>query len=416
MHNILNDPDKFKKQLNDMIDSPEMVADYIADVFECPITIEDANHRVVSYSKHHENIDEARISTIMNRRVPNKVINGLWKRGVMPKLIDNDDPVIIPEIKEIGLGNRVAVSIRKKNQILGFIWAHTADKKLGSKELLFFKEAAMQVKIFFLQRHPTNEKTEAGYIDFFWQLMTGDLTEAKYIYQKAQQLHIRLDGRLAVAIIQFPKQLIERVEKHAYYLSETQVKVDIISRLFDDNNFIMIVRLKDDHNDTQSVQFFIQQFIEKISTQLQVSGIQGACGFIYDSPVYLKDSYEQALKVIDVKHTFPKELNSLIAYEDLGIYEFIQDLSVIRNGVNYQNPRIERLRTYDVQHNTSLLSTLYEYLRSDSNPPKAAKKLFIHPNTMNYRLKRIREIADLDLDNTNQKTAIYIDFLIENLQ
>ncbi|ALX49215.1 hypothetical protein AOX59_11840 [Lentibacillus amyloliquefaciens] len=416
MNDTLNHPEKFKQKLNEMIDSPEMVADYIADVFECPITIEDANHHVISYSKHHENIDEARISTIMNRKVPNKVINGLWKNGVMPKLIDDDDPVIIPEIKEIGLGNRVAVSIRKKNQILGFIWAHTADKKLGSKELAFLKEAALQIKTFFLQRHQSSEKTEAGYIDFFWQLVTGDITETNHIFQKAKQFHMHLDGKLTVAIVQFPKHITERAQKHAYYLSKTQLKVNVTSRLFDDNNFIMIIRLKNGEHDIKSVEHFIQEFIEKISSQLEISGIHGASGFIYKSPVHLKASYEQALQVIDVKHKFPKELNNLIAYEDLGIYEFIEDLSAIRNKVSYQNPYIERLRTYDTQHNTSLLATLYEYLKADSSPPEAAKKLFIHPNTMNYRLKRIRDIAEFNLDNPSQKTAIYLDLLIENLQ
>lgn len=415
MNNSLNYPETFKRQLNEIIDSPERLADYIADVFECPITIEDANHHVVSYSKHNENIDEARISTIMNRKVPDKVINGLWKKGVMPKLIDNDDPVITPEIAEIGLGNRVAISIRKKNEILGFIWAHTADKKLSSKELEFLKEAALQVKKFFLKRHQTSRKSETSYIDFFWQLLTGDITEYENIMQQAKQYQMRLDGRLAVGIVQFPDQVTERLEKHAYYLSETQVKVTIVSRLFDDKDFIMIVRLKNDQQATQSIKDFIQQFIERISVQLQIEGIHGASGFVFETPQHMKDSYKQALKVIELKNKFPWELKNIMAYEDLGVYEFIDDFSNIRNQIGYKNPYVERLRTYDANHSTSLLSTLYEYLQADSNTPQAAKKLYIHPNTMNYRLKRIHEIAEFDLDDPSQKTAIYLDLIIENL-
>ncbi|QKY71136.1 CdaR family transcriptional regulator [Lentibacillus sp. CBA3610] len=415
MNNILNHPGQFKQHLNDIIDSPENLADYIAEVFECPITIEDSHHHVVSYSKHSENIDEARISTIMNRKVPDKVLNGLWKKGVMPKLIDNDDPVIIPEIDEIGLSNRVAVSIRKKNEILGFIWAHTADKQLNEKELQSLKEAALQVKKLLLKRHQAKETSEQGHNDFFWQLLTGDLTEDGHILRKAEQYNINLDGKLAVAIIQFPNQVTERMKIHAYYLVETQVRVQVLFRLFDDNDFIMITRVNKGEHATKAVQDFIRQFIDKINAQFQINGIRGTSGFVYESPSHIKDSYKQALKVTEVKHKFPNKLDHLIAYEDLGVYEFADDLATIRNQIGYTNPYVERLRAYDAQNHTSLLPTLYVYLQTDSNTTEAARKLFIHSNTMNYRLKRIREIAEFDLNDPSQKTAVYLDLVINEL-
>src|SRR5690625_6872131 len=116
-----NTPNSREYQLERTFDSLDQLADYIGDIFDCPITIEDNNHHVIAYSKHRENVDEARISTIMNRKVPDKIINGLWKNGVMAKLLDSDEPVSIPEIKEIGLGNRAAISLWKKNEVLGFI-------------------------------------------------------------------------------------------------------------------------------------------------------------------------------------------------------------------------------------------------------------------------------------------------------
>lgn len=128
MRDKTNHLELLKSRMNEEFDSADQLADWIGEIFECPITIEDSNHHVVSYSKHKENIDEARIGTIMNRKVPDNVINGLWKKGVMSKLIDQDEAVVIPQINEIGLGNRVAISIREKNEILGFIWAHTGNK------------------------------------------------------------------------------------------------------------------------------------------------------------------------------------------------------------------------------------------------------------------------------------------------
>lgn len=55
----------------------------ISEVLQCPITIEDVNHRLLAYSTHDDRTDQARISTIIGRRVPEKVINSLWKDGTI---------------------------------------------------------------------------------------------------------------------------------------------------------------------------------------------------------------------------------------------------------------------------------------------------------------------------------------------
>ena len=62
-------------------------ADRISSVLGCPITIEDGNHRLLAYSTHDDTTDQARIMTIIGRRVPEKVINSLWKDGFIPALL-----------------------------------------------------------------------------------------------------------------------------------------------------------------------------------------------------------------------------------------------------------------------------------------------------------------------------------------
>src|SRR5690554_4351761 len=100
----------------------EDLADDISEVLECSVTIEDANHRLVSYSSHISATDPARISTIMGRRVPEKIIQTLWRNGIMQQLMNSENPVRVEAIEEIGLGSRLAIAIRKDNRILGYIW------------------------------------------------------------------------------------------------------------------------------------------------------------------------------------------------------------------------------------------------------------------------------------------------------
>ncbi|GAB3794271.1 PucR family transcriptional regulator [Virgibacillus kimchii] len=401
--------------LNQTFDSLDELADYIGDFFDCPITIEDANHHVVAYSKHKENVDEARIATIMNRKVPDKVLNGLWKNGVMPKLIDSNEPVLIPEITEIGLGNRVAISIWKKSEVLGFIWIHTSDKTLTQEALSLLKEASEQVKKLLLAKQSGKRNAEENYKDFFWQLLTGSQKDPNEIHKQARHFNVTLKDNLTVVVFRFSDKITEQMEKHAYYLAETQTQVQVIFRLFDENEFILLVRIIKSEEVTDRLNEFIEQFIHRISTQLKLQKINGAAGLVYDAATHMNHSYKEAMHTIHLQSYIPDELEHTFLYEDLGIYKFIDDLYKIWKQQSKKNKYIRRLQEYDGKNQTSLLKTLYYFLQADSNVHRAAKQLFIHQNTMNYRLKRISEVSGLDLKDPVQKTAVYIELIMEKM-
>ncbi|GIO23272.1 CdaR family transcriptional regulator [Oceanobacillus sp. J11TS1] len=392
------------------------LADMISEVLTCPITIEDANHYVLAYSKHTENIDEARIGTIMNRKVPDKVINGLWKKGIMPKLIDSNQPIIIPEIKEIGLGNRIAISIWKKNEILGFIWAHTGEKEYTADDLEILKEATRQVKKFILNKLPGRKNTEKAYRDFFWQLLTSESVSTDVIHAYEKQFNIKLQDGLAIVVFRFQDAVIPQIEKHAYYLSETIMQVNTIFRLFDDHDFILLVRLWKSEDAAGKIYEFIKQFKEKISTQLHLTSMHGAASQIYNSAKDMKHAYEEALQTISLQEQFPDELSSCFLYEDLGVFQWIDILKDRQQKCRHPNKYIYKLQQYDKSQQSNLLYTLEKFLEHDSNVHRAAKALFIHPNTMNYRLKRIHEISHLDLKNPHQKVAVYLELLANKLE
>jgi DNA-binding PucR family transcriptional regulator len=55
------------------------------------------------------------------------------------------------------------------------------------------------------------------------------------------------------------------------------------------------------------------------------------------------------------------------------------------------------------------------FLNNDSNAKDAAEVLHVHTNTMNYRLKRISEIGEINLTNMDQKVTLYLDLKTERL-
>jgi hypothetical protein len=63
---------------------------------------------------------------------------------------------------------------------------------------------------------------------------------------------------------------------------------------------------------------------------------------------------------------------------------------------------------YDAEHGGSLLTTLAVFLDCAGSWAKAAATLHVHVNTLRYRIGRIEELADVDLDDFGQRVDVYL--------
>ena len=70
------------------------------------------------------------------------------------------------------------------------------------------------------------------------------------------------------------------------------------------------------------------------------------------------------------------------------------------DSIHLVHSAIYTLAEYDRAHETNLLESLEAYLRCHMSIPDAANCLSIHRNTMSYRVNKINELIDVDLDNS----------------
>ena len=62
---------------------------------------------------------------------------------------------------------------------------------------------------------------------------------------------------------------------------------------------------------------------------------------------------------------------------------------------------LAKLEKYDDENDSGLLETLQTYFENDRNISQSARKLYIHRNTMIYRMKKIAEMSAIDFDDNN---------------
>jgi GAF domain-containing protein len=86
----------------------------------------------------------------------------------------------------------------------------------------------------------------------------------------------------------------------------------------------------------------------------------------------------------------------LLTYEELGAYKYLLRMS-LDDSRDRHREAVARIAEYDDAHSTALLHTLEEFLSRRGTITATAEALYIHPNTLRQRLRRIMELTGLDL-------------------
>lgn len=73
-------------------------------------------------------------------------------------------------------------------------------------------------------------------------------------------------------------------------------------------------------------------------------------------------------------------------------------------------PGLHKLIAYGQENGTELMDTLRIYLRNGRSKAETAKKLFVHVNTVKYRIAQIQEITGLDLSDDETALSLLLTF------
>ncbi|MBD5005296.1 sporulation transcriptional activator AdeR, partial [Xanthomonas citri pv. citri] len=121
----------------------------------------------------------------------------------------------------VGLSNRVAISIWKNKQVLGFIWALEIQKTLSDEDLLTLQMAAKAVKNKLLKLQIRKTKNEERSQEFFWKMLTGHIHQEDDMADGFHKLGMAAPSEFSVMIIRINGELTEKIEQQLQYLQET---------------------------------------------------------------------------------------------------------------------------------------------------------------------------------------------------
>jgi len=110
----------------------------------------------------------------------------------------------------------------------------------------------------------------------------------------------------------------------------------------------------------------------------------------------LTSSYRRAEEVMKLAH---KKKKLVVNYNEIGLQRLlieVEDKGVLRR---FYDETIGVLEIYDEKHDSDYCYILKCYLDNNNSVEKVAKEIFVHRNTINYKIRKIKEILGTSLSN-----------------
>lgn len=209
------------------------------------------------------------------------------------------------------------------------------------------------------------------------------------IYVKSKELHFNTEEIRVVFLIRFN----EKTDILPY---------DMVQNIFPDKSKdyvinvgekdIVLVKELSAATDVKKIEKLAKSIADTISSEFY-SKVSIGIGTAVDNIKDLARSYKEAQVALEVGKVFDTE-KSIVSYDNLGIGRLIYQLpttlcemflqEVFKNGSLYNLDR-------------ETLMTIQCFFENNLNVSETSRKLFVHRNTLVYRLEKIRKLTGLDL-------------------
>ena len=209
------------------------------------------------------------------------------------------------------------------------------------------------------------------------------------IYNRAKKLHIDTDVKRVVFIIETKTEKDNNALETVRNLFASKTK-DFITAV-DEKNIILVKEVKATEN-YDELSRIAKVIVDMLNTEA-MSSVHVAFGTIVNEIKEVSRSYKEAKMALDVGKIFYSDKN-IIAYNNLGIGRLIYQLPIplcrmfIKEIFDGKSPD---------EFDDETLVTINKFFENSLNVSETSRQLYIHRNTLVYRLDKIQKATGLDL-------------------
>lgn len=265
------------------------------------------------------------------------------------------------------------------------------------------------------------ENKKAG--DYLYNLLFGYEINDKYVEKISGQFGLDFSRPYRVGVIVIDRKYGVNLEQdehtYEYYADCLNREVNNMkgSSMFMRflNKFVLLFEAREN----KEIEHELEQILRRLDDKPQFKGlIRSTCilGAAYKDPRDFGQSYQEAKNLIAKKDILPNPKNKkVLSASSMGIYKYMFNSGNQAEILDYCNEKLRTLEEYDHANGTFLQDTLLAYYMNGFSVGKTAEALFIHRNSLQYRINKIEELLGMELDDYMEYLNLINCILIKRL-
>ncbi|WP_319447411.1 MULTISPECIES: helix-turn-helix domain-containing protein [unclassified Mycobacterium] len=373
------------------------LADSLAEAAGGAVTIEDGLSRVLAYSKLQQHADQARVATIVGRQAPEQLREFFDARGVFAHLAASDEPLFVGSDAELGLTGRMVVAVRSGRMLMGSVWV-ACPAPLRGVPLTALADGARTVALHLLRSRASADLERQVESELVIRLLEGTPDAAT----AASRLGLPQSPLRVIAVHAFIGEERDTALLLAFERATTGFGWSRPGRSALAGNTVYTL-LPGEQAETA------RAWVSGLRAALPdgvavVAGISGAASVEDLGPARLEADECLAL------HAGARPGTAPAAYDESWDDILLQRLrTAARSGRSPERGPVAELRRHDLANDTEYVATLQAWLEAQGDPTEAGVRLGVHENTVRYRLRKMAELANLQLDDAKKRLAMMIE-------
>ena len=320
---------------------------------------------------------------------------------------------------------RKSIPIVLRNDIYGYLTSWSYQSELNSYDLSIMEVATTVLSLLIMQYLSVREVEIKYASDFFEDLISEDLSKRERAIENYSYFNVKTKPYFAVLKAEIRPDQFHRedninltVRRLIHFLTpeleNLKYTYELEGILSTRANGLQVLLSFNSPEPYRQVMTKLSQEVSRI-VQLHFSGFD-----VEEGVGRLKNTYEEIRQShLEARHSLSinsrsKDKNMLF-YEDLGIYTLLFHEGMEQEMADFSVSALGALEAYDDRMKGQLFETLEAYFKTGGNLKEMSRELFLHYNSVLYRLSRIKEILGVDLDDEDQKLNLAIALKIRKL-
>lgn len=156
-----------------------------------------------------------------------------------------------------------------------------------------------------------------------------------------------------------------------------------------------------------------EAFSQEVQRQYPATRVAIGLGQAAKDITNWRNSYRDAVQALDLAIRLQTDTPLYIG--DLGVYQLILSLTDRDKLASFKEQTLGKLEEYDLRQHADLIKTLEAFFACHGNLSQTAEMLIVHRNTLLYRMNRINQIANIDLNRPETRLALHLALTIRRL-